>query len=156
VRQDAHRAHDQLRELYRSFNQASIKGADAALRAALLINGGAAVSVLAFIYGFAAQNRVQPDQLKHVASSLEHFSFGVVASVIGMALAYLTNYATAAHTNSFERQWEPPYIKPSQNTRKLRRLKNGLHVIAVAAGVGSVAYFVCGMFDVRQVISHLK
>ena len=53
TRQDAQRAHDQLAQFAQSVNEAAVKGGDAALRAALLINGGAAVSVLAFIGGYS-------------------------------------------------------------------------------------------------------
>ena len=63
VRQHAHRAHDANRQFQVNVNQATIKGGDAALRAALLINGGAAVSVLAFIGGLVSQRRIELNQL---------------------------------------------------------------------------------------------
>ena len=81
VQRDRHHAHDHVNEFQRSLNEAAIKGADAALRSALLINGGAAVSVLAFIGGLAAQSRIKLDQLQAVAHSLTLFAFGVAAAV---------------------------------------------------------------------------
>jgi len=102
-RQDARLAHDQLGQFQRSANEAAVKGGDAALRAVLLINGGAAVSVLAFIGGLAAQDRIKLDQLKGVADSLRLFAFGMVAAVMGMGLAYLTNWVTGIALGSVER-----------------------------------------------------
>jgi hypothetical protein len=51
AQRDAHHTQDRVNEFHRSLNEAAIKGAETALRSALLINGGAAVSVLAFIVG---------------------------------------------------------------------------------------------------------
>jgi hypothetical protein len=115
-RQYAQRAHDQLGQFQQSVNEAAIKGGDAALRAALLINGGAAVSVLAFIGGLPAQDRIKLDQLKGLAGSLM-----LVAAVVAMGFAYFTNYTVAAEAKSHERQWEYPYVKPGKNTPKLRK-----------------------------------
>ena len=47
--EEAHRAHDVLTDFYTSINESTIKSADAALRTFLLVNGGAAVAVLAFM-----------------------------------------------------------------------------------------------------------
>jgi hypothetical protein len=78
-----------VNEFHRSLNEAAIKGAETALRSALLINGGAAISVLAFIGGLAMQSRIRLDQLHAVAHSLVLFAFGVVAAVVAMVLASL-------------------------------------------------------------------
>ena len=59
AQRDAHHTQGHVNEFHRSLNEAAIKGAETALRSALLINGGAAVSVLAFIGGLAAQSRIK-------------------------------------------------------------------------------------------------
>ena len=155
-RQDARLAHDQLGQLQRSANEAAVKGGDAALRAALLINGGAAVSVLAFIGGLAAQDRIKLDQLKGVADSLGLFAFGVLAAVMGMGLAYLTNWVTAIALGSVERLSHPPYLRLGKNTAILNRVRHGFHAAAVVAALASIALFLWGIFDVRHAISGLK
>src|SRR5262249_30801650 len=134
----------------------AIKGGDAALRAALLINGGAAVSVLAFIGGLAAQDRIKLDQIKGVADSLRLFAFGVVAAVMGMGLAYLTNLVTAIAAGSVERLSHPPYLRPGKNTANLNRVRNSFHAAAVVAALASIALFLWGIFDVRHAISGFK
>lgn|SRR5262249_10710794 len=155
-RQDAQRAHDRLGDFFQSVNESAVRGGDAALRAALLINGGAAVSVLAFIGGLAAQDRIKLDQLKGVAGSLGLFAFGVVAAVLGMGFAYFTNYTVAAQINSYERLWEQPYVKPGKNTFKIRLAKYAFHTVAILAALASVTLFIWGVFDVQRAISGFK
>jgi hypothetical protein len=89
-REDAQRAWDRLDAQFDKINEAAIKAADAALRAGLLINGGAAVSVLAFIGSLATKELIAVPQLSRVAGSLEIFAFGVAAAVSGLGLLIST------------------------------------------------------------------
>ena len=77
----------------------------------MLINGGAAVSVLAFIGGLAAQSRIKLDQLNMVANSLGWFAGGVAAAAAAMGFAYLTNYLAGKVERSFEKWPQPPYVR---------------------------------------------
>src|SRR4051794_17778362 len=93
-REEAHRAHDRNTAAMDAANEITVKTADSALRLAMLINGGAAVSMLAFIGGLASQDRIKIADLKDVSSSLVIFAIGVALSVGGMAFAYFTHYYT--------------------------------------------------------------
>ena len=73
-REDAQRAFDLHSSQLDKMNEAAIKSANSALRACLLINGGAAVSVLAFIGSLATKELIAVSQLSRVASSLEIFA----------------------------------------------------------------------------------
>ncbi len=155
-REDAHRAHDQNSQFTDKLNEATVKSGDAALRAALLINGGAAVSVLAFIGGMVSQNRIRVSQLADVAGSLMLFAYGVAFAVAGLALSYFTNYATVGHAASMTKHWEHPYVRPNEpSTGRWARLKGFFHILAVVAGLLSLALFIFGMFDVRDAIVRL-
>jgi hypothetical protein len=145
AQRDAHHTHDQVNEFQRSLNEAAVKGADAALRSVLLINGGAAVSVLAFIGGLAAQSRIKLDQLQAVAHSLVIFAFGVAAAVISMLFAYLTNLIAGDIERSLERLTQPPFIAPGKHTLRLERLK-----------IASLVLFLYGVFNVKDAITHLR
>jgi hypothetical protein len=96
VRDEARRAHDRADSFFEQVNEAAIKNGESAFRACLLINGGAAVSVLAFIGSLASKDVIGVSQLASVADSLILFALGVVAAVVGMALSYVVNYLTAA------------------------------------------------------------
>ena len=83
-REDVQRASDLHVSRVDKSNEAAIKAADAALRAGLLINGGAAVSVLAFIGSLATKELIAVPQLSRVAASLENFALGVAVAVMGL------------------------------------------------------------------------
>jgi hypothetical protein len=147
-------AHDRNAGLHTSLNEAAMKGADAALRAALLINGGAAVSVLAFVGGLASQNRIELEQLKDVANSLALFAFGVVAAVAGLALAYFTNLSAASYVGSRQHDLKRPFVGPGD--AKILWLKSALHAAAAMAFVLSLVLFIYGMFEVKNAVLNFK
>jgi hypothetical protein len=155
-RQDAQRAHDKIDDFHRYVNEATIKSGDSALRAALLINGGAAVSVLAFIGGLVAQGKIKVEQLNDVAGSLTWFAIGTACAVLAMAASYFTNYFMAGMASSKARKWEHPYLEDTPKTKWMQSLNRVFHVLAVIAGIGSLVIFVVGMLDVREAITHLR
>jgi len=153
-RQDAQRAHDRSYEFFYKVNDAVIRNADAALRAALLINGGAAVAVLAFIGALASKDRIHLS-LGDVANSLIWFGYGVSAAVAAMALSYFTNYLIGTHALSLVKNWEPPYQKKGPWSNLWHCLAVIFHVFAIAAGTASLVVFIFGMYGVRSSIEHL-
>jgi hypothetical protein len=155
ARDEARRAHDREDGFFEQVNEAAIKNGESAFRACLLINGGAAISVLAFIGSLASKDVIGVPQLAAVANSLILFAFGVIAAVAGMALSYFVNYFTAEWARSFAHIWEHPWVVPGKNTGFLGWLKAVLHVITVLVGVASVVFFVCGIFAVRNSVKHL-
>lgn len=89
----AERAHDANNELYDQLNQAAIGSANVALRAFLLINGGAAVALLAFLGSLAGQ--IDGPDIVTLATPLMDFAIGVAVAALAAGLAYLTNYSAA-------------------------------------------------------------
>jgi hypothetical protein len=155
AREEARRAHDRADGFFKQVNEAAIKNGESAFRACLLINGGAAVSVLAFIGSLASKDVIGVSQLASVANSLILFALGVVAAVVGMALSYVVNYLTAEGAGSSKRIWEYPWVVPGERTVWLARLKPGLHWLTLLVGVASVVFFVCGIFAVRNSVKHI-
>lgn len=62
-REDANRIHDKISKFVADVNEAAIKSSEIALRAAILINGGAAVSLLAFIGSIISKEQVENFQI---------------------------------------------------------------------------------------------
>jgi hypothetical protein len=145
-RQDAHRAHDKADEFRTYVDQET---GELTLRMALLINGGAAVSLLTFVGSL-------PVGRKHaVADSLVWFAIGVVLAVLGIGFAYFTNFSRSEL--AFRRRgfgstliWSPVPATP-----RYRALKIAFHVLAVLACLGSLAVFICGMLSVRNAFALL-
>jgi hypothetical protein len=155
AREEARRTHDRADGFFKQVNEAAIKTGEGTFRACLLINGGAAVSALAFIGSLASKDVIGVSQLAAVADSLIVFAAGAVAAVAGMALSYLVNYLTAEQAGSLAHIWEHPWIVPGKHTGFLGWLKAGLHVLTVLVGVASVVFFVCGISAVRNSVEHI-
>ena len=114
-----------------------------ALKAAMLINGGAAIALLAFI-GTIWSSGSEPDTVQSLAQSLAMFSYGVMAGAVACAGAYFTQYiyqTTSANKNS------NCYLK----------LGIGLHVATVALVVGSFVMFGWGIcLSIQTMVTHLS
>ena len=78
---------------YLAVNDARLLDAREAIRAAMLINGGAATAVL----GFAASliSRGEKAISAHLAISLGAFTLGVACAAIAALMAYVSNYRAA-------------------------------------------------------------
>lgn len=154
-RQDAHRAHDRWDTIVDSINEAAIKASETALRAAILINGGAAVSVLAFIGGLASKDLIQIERLSNVANSLLIFGFGVASATAGIGLSYGTHFLSGVVINTFDKGFSHPYVIVGPLTPKWTRLKSFVHGCAVISGLVSLGFFIHGMLSVRAAITDL-
>src|SRR5664279_3937789 len=88
----AQRAHDKADDFFASNNEAAIKTSELALRTLMLINGGAAVAMLAFIGGLTSKGTIVIGKFGTVADSLTWFAVGVACAAAGTGLAYGTHY----------------------------------------------------------------
>lgn len=114
------RAHESQLELFRSV----ISSAQAAIKTGFLLNGGAAVAMLAFIGHLAERS---PEKVHIFALSLAPLTFGVLASALLSGLTYLT-------------QWL--YASPQQ---KAKRAGFGMNLLCIVVGFSSYGFFAWGM-----------
>lgn len=155
-RQDAQREHDILREHALKINEAAATSANQALRTALLINGGAAVSMLAFIGGLVSNGKLPVgDKLTTMASPLIWFAVGVAFAGLATAFAYFTNYSNVGAANYMRRIWEHPWHEETPASRRWMISYYVCLVISTLAGFASLAMFITGMYKVWQAILHL-
>ena len=153
-REEALRAHDAETEFWKQSNQAAIDSGTLAIKTAFLINGGAAVAMLAFMGTIGGQGRISDGDLHILASCLIWFASGVAFAGISTAAAYFTNLYTAAGSSSRERIWDHPYLKPAKCKWVVLRLT--FLSAAVLAGAISLSLFVYGMADVRHAVANIK
>lgn len=149
-RQDAQRVHDKLDEFHKQVNEASVKGGELALRMALIINGGAAVSLLTFA------GSLPKDQRHDIANTLVWFASGVALAALAVALAHFANYFMSCIASSKRRTWEYPFAEPGPMTRCYTIINGFFHVLTVFVGAASLGVFVYGIFEVRDALTHLK
>jgi len=134
---------DRQWEFFQSTREAAFKSMDALLRTLILIHGGAAVAILAFVGGLASQNRIQMAQLSNVTNSIIIFAFGVLGAIVAMLLNYCTLYSTAMHTQSFKGH------SPWATAKKLAE------IISIAITQISILLFIYGSFAVRDAVVHM-
>lgn len=149
------RAHDSLDKHFEETNRATINAGQAALRMAVLVNGGAAVSVLAFIGQLVGQGRVTVTQLTDVASSLMFFAFGVAVAGASMGFTYFTGYCQTASMARSTKKWQHPYVEPTRRSRAWSIAGSTFQVCAVVAGLAALLLFIYGMLDVRDSVARL-
>jgi Kef-type K+ transport system membrane component KefB len=154
-RREAERRHDQFESSLARSNDWATKTSEVAIRSALLINGGAAVSVLAFIGGLVGQGKVTVKQLGEVSGSLLWFASGVALAVAALAFAYVTHYAHGSLIQSRVRTWDHPYSQDTSQTRTWSRVSSAVHVAAVVVASMALGAFILGMMDVRAAIVRL-
>jgi hypothetical protein len=151
ARRDAERAFDREDAILDAYGQAAISAGTLALRSAMWINGGAAVTVLSFIGGLVGTSR-NIHAVTPVADTLIWFAAGAGLAVVGMALSYLVNYCAGGLRASQKRHWEHPYIRPAATTRRWQVAVTCLQWSAVAAGALSLLCFILGVFAVHGAV----
>jgi hypothetical protein len=154
-RQNALRAHDRLHSYREATNEAIIKAGEVAIRTVMIVNGGAAVSVLAFLGALAHQEDVTVKDMAGISSSLLWFGGGVAAAAWALALSYFTNYCYSGEEGSKVLTWKHPYIEEGTKTLTWRRWARTFHLGAIVWAVLALAFFIIGMFDVRNAIVRL-
>jgi hypothetical protein len=160
-RQDQQRAldqarhdHDLLNEIRNQADKAAVESAHLVFRTAVLINGGAAVSMLAFVGGLISQNRLTfGPQLSAMTVPLVLFAFGVLAGALGIGCVYFVNFCATGHVQSFARQWEHPHFFETAASRRWRYAAILSRGLAIARGLAAAILFVCGVLEVRGAIT---
>jgi hypothetical protein len=124
-------------DFFKNINEQTIATSNTVLRSLILINGGAAVAVLAFVGGLVGNHSLHiADKVANLTTPLLWFGWGVAAA--SMIFAYFTHYFTAAHA-----QAEPPAHEMPGAFKAIS------HVLGVLAALGSLTLFLVGMYEVR-------
>lgn len=156
------RAHDDERDFGRSADIAAVSTGSNALRGLLLINGGAAIAMLAFIGHLISSDKgvfAEKDTIKaliNLTTPLSWFAGGVACAAASMALGYLANFSMGRVSSHRIRTYEDhPYVRPTKLSKRWGVAVGVFQAAAVAGGFFSLFLFVWGIWEVRDVISAL-
>jgi hypothetical protein len=155
VREDAHRAHDNSDTFHTYTNQAAIESSNIALKTLIVINGGAAIAVLAFLGGVASKEKIDFATVAPVAYTIRYFAFGVALTMAAMAFSYLTHYFMTGIEGSRLKSYNHPFIVDGPGTPRLRLFNRIFHIAAIVAAFSSLALFLVGMYAASDKIAHL-
>ncbi|MTI16095.1 hypothetical protein E1162_02450 [Rhodobacteraceae bacterium RKSG542] len=107
-----------------------------AIKATLLVNGGAAVTVIGFLSSVFKVENTHSNLLVSAADALMFFAWGLVTAIVTLALAYLTNYFSLSTWIDY------------QKTNHI--MKRAFHVGAILSFFTSIGLFICGAYSVRN------
>lgn len=155
-RDSAIRAHDQENDFFNRVNEAAIANANLAIRALIIINGGAAIATLAFISRIVSTNDGKlVDKIPELTAPLTCFAWGVALATLATALAYFTNYSITSSSHNRKRIYDPPYVCATAASKRWLRFASGFQAAAIFSALASLFYFVSGMLKIQDVISAL-
>ena len=146
-REYAKKQHDRHDEFFTKTNQAAIDSANFAVRALLLINGGAAVAMLGFVASVSSNESFLSLHLGSLLGATKTFAFGVASAVLSSALAYIVVLCDAIILGSKRYVWSHPYIAASHRKKWLGAMRNGFHVMAFLAAIFSFVLFLWGVWS---------
>jgi hypothetical protein len=142
------------RDIRNRIGAATSDTGQATLRSLLLINGGAAVAMLAFLGALAGKC-----DMKHVALlavTIKWFAYGVALAVASMGATYGTNFSQSMLLRYMKSKSEPPYVERSDGGRGWRFSAITLMVCAFGLGVGSLVLFLYGMYFIQAGVVSLS
>ncbi len=150
----AEKQHDDENEFFFRVNEATINNGNLALRTLVLINGGAAVAILAFVGSLVTTNGEKfSNHLTQLTSPLMWFAWGVALAAIGIGLAYAANYSTVSHASSKSRHYEHPFVRDTPASNRWMIAVYTFQALAILVAIGSLAMFIYGMYDIRSAIT---
>ena len=153
-REMAIRQHDRTHEMYSDARKAAIDSAAIALRAMILVNGGAVVALLAFIGSLEASNGASVT-ISALVEPIEWFGWGVGLAVTSTAIAYLVNVLDSDILSATRGTWNHPYSEKEMRARRLGPPRFLLHVLALGLAIGSLVSFWQGVASITDKIGQL-
>lgn len=141
----AERAHDRETDFGAKANDAAVKAAEEAIKAAILINGGSSVAMLAFIGTLSSKDLLSPAQLTQISSPLLYFGSGVASAVVAAAAAYFTNLMIAGSSTRRDRRYQEPFLQDTVSSSRQRIAGEIFRYIGVASMAVSIGCFVWGL-----------
>ncbi len=117
----ANRAFDRTDNRYEMQIQAAVELTHVALKALLLLNGAAAIALLAFtanVLHAGPPTTAADEMLDKVGHALVLFACGAAAAVAASCLAYVVNRVYGVQGQKLEKSWDHPFVR-------LPRLRSG-------------------------------
>ncbi len=147
----AQSAHKENEEFVNFANKSALDLSAHAIKALILINGGAAVAMLSFAAAVTSKGNALNLDIHAIVNGLTWFAAGTGSAAFCALLAYVVMYMQAAEASQVKYIWEHPYIENKPKRKTLRRIHAVVHISAVVAAIASFVCFSLGVWDVSQV-----
>lgn len=147
----AKRAFDRNDQMHDELLNASLNSGREALKAALLLNGGACIALLGFLASIASReaSRTSLMLIAPAKVGLGWFAAGAFFAALGAGLAYICNSLYAGATADLDKKFQHPYL--FENASSIR--KQWWAVLINWLTVGSVsASYVCFLVGLALIV----
>ncbi|WP_421697535.1 hypothetical protein [Ancylobacter sp.] len=148
----ARRALDGHRERKENQLLAATESANIALKGLLLLNGGAAIALLAFLANVVKEEATSAAAQKLVFSihaAMGSLAYGAAAAVGAAMFGYLTNRAYAECIGTKHESLERPYLRETCASKLWGAVAGTLNVLGVLSAAASLYFFVIGVSGVQ-------
>lgn len=152
IREHAQIAHENNRKDILERQRHAIESAHVAIRAMLLINGGASVALLAFVGAVLSSKNSMDIDVTQLVAPIQQFALGVGLAGVTAALAYLVNLLDSDIVGSVKYAWEHPYLLELGRAKWLRAIRAALHWLALGTAIATLVFFFRGVFSVSAAI----
>lgn len=148
----AERAHDTHIQHGRDMNAASVSTAQLALRTVVLVNGGSAAAMLAFLGALVGKG--DPPSLilvQRIAGSLLWFASGLVVATFAMLLAFAAIYCGVEAIRGASLSYKHPYVDEKTPSAEFwGQTEAGFMVAAATAAFFSLGLCAIGFVSVYR------
>ena len=131
----AQSSHKDEGEFAKAVNRAAVDSGIEAIKAILLINGGSAVAMLAFVGTLATKAQAPV----HFAPALTIFAVGVFFAVSAAGAGYFTNLSIANTSNYLKREYQEPFLRDTPKSKQhagIGEVCRWLSVLFAGLGIG--------------------
>ena len=150
--QESDRIHQLQSERSSMLLSAALENANLAIKSTMLINGGAAIAILAFI---GQMNDNEDKELELVISltrSLILFAIGAGFSTAAIIFGYFSNYSYFESSQYMSASHEYPYLQTNVSSKKWRKIAISFHTIGIFCVITSISLFIYGVYLVGHSI----
>jgi len=149
----AYRIHDINLNFAQNTNNSTAEAGRSSLKALLLINGGAAITILAFVGNlFDRGEGTNTARLLDLILSLQWFGWGVALSTAAAGLTYFANYTGTLRMLTQTFSLEAPYVSANKASNRWKWVSLVITLFAMATSIASLVAFLIGMARVRDAI----
>ena len=146
-------AHSRAAAWRESLNGHTAESSNQAIKAAGIINGGAAVALLALIGNMVDKDATATISGEVIGFSLIIFVAGIAASAFASGGAYFTNYLYVAASSRRIWDYKHPYVHDTRGSRICAWTGGLFHVVSVILVLFSYGFFVYGAYVSRDLVT---
>lgn len=151
-REAAELAHSRAAAWIETTNSQTFESGNQALKAAGVVNGGAAVALLALIGNMVDKDATASISGEAIGFALLIFVAGVSASALASGGAYITNYLYVTAGTARTWDYEHPYVHHTRRSKVYEWSGAFFHVLSVLLVLFSYSSFLYGSYVSRDLV----